>query len=272
MPTPALVAPIEFTLRADDYAALGGYASRAVTLEDVLRAHKVRLDETAMSAIAARLPDGRLHLQHGPIDLIIEAFGAARRGRARLSARRSTASATSCRPWCASCRPCAARSARPIRCCRARSRAAWPRPCGRIAPSSSRRWPRSPAPSPTRCCRRWCAAARSTRPMSTTAATSPSISTPGHEPARRHLRHRRSTAWRRLTHDQPGARHRHLGPRRPLLLARHRRFGDGAGRDRRRRRRRRDPDRQRGEHRSPVDRAPAGARRSIPTATSAICR
>jgi len=30
-----------------------------------------------MSAIAARLPDGRLHLQHGPIDLIVEAFGAA---------------------------------------------------------------------------------------------------------------------------------------------------------------------------------------------------
>lgn len=29
-----------------------------------------------MSAIAARLPDGRLHLQHGPIDLVIEAFGA----------------------------------------------------------------------------------------------------------------------------------------------------------------------------------------------------
>ena len=30
-----------------------------------------------MSAIAARLSDGRLHLQHGPIDLIIEAFGPA---------------------------------------------------------------------------------------------------------------------------------------------------------------------------------------------------
>ena len=45
VPTPALVAPIEFTLRAGDYAALGGYASRAVTLDDVLRAHKVRLDE-----------------------------------------------------------------------------------------------------------------------------------------------------------------------------------------------------------------------------------
>jgi len=30
-----------------------------------------------VSALAARLADGRLHLQHGPIDLIIEAFGAA---------------------------------------------------------------------------------------------------------------------------------------------------------------------------------------------------
>ena len=30
-----------------------------------------------MSAAAARLDDGRLHLQHGPIDLIVEAFGAA---------------------------------------------------------------------------------------------------------------------------------------------------------------------------------------------------
>ena len=30
-----------------------------------------------MSAIAARLADGRLHLQQGPIDLIVEALGAA---------------------------------------------------------------------------------------------------------------------------------------------------------------------------------------------------
>ncbi|TBR29909.1 MAG: UPF0280 family protein, partial [Reyranella sp.] len=30
-----------------------------------------------MSVVAARFADGRLHLQHGPIDLIIEAFGAA---------------------------------------------------------------------------------------------------------------------------------------------------------------------------------------------------
>lgn len=28
-----------------------------------------------MAALAARLPDGRLHLQHGPIDLLIEAWG-----------------------------------------------------------------------------------------------------------------------------------------------------------------------------------------------------
>ena len=38
VPTPALVAPIEFTMRAPTTRALGGYASRAVTLDDVLRA------------------------------------------------------------------------------------------------------------------------------------------------------------------------------------------------------------------------------------------
>ncbi|HJQ56483.1 MAG TPA: 6-hydroxynicotinate reductase [Vineibacter sp.] len=45
VPTPALVAPIEFTLRRDDYAALGGYADRAVALEDILRsaAHETRV-------------------------------------------------------------------------------------------------------------------------------------------------------------------------------------------------------------------------------------
>ena len=29
VPTPAIVAPIEFTMRADDYAALGGHMPRA---------------------------------------------------------------------------------------------------------------------------------------------------------------------------------------------------------------------------------------------------
>ena len=36
VPTPALVAPIEFTLRRDDYVALGGHAAEIRTLDDVL--------------------------------------------------------------------------------------------------------------------------------------------------------------------------------------------------------------------------------------------
>jgi hypothetical protein len=35
VPTPALVAPIEFTMRLDDYAALGGHTGHIVRLEDV---------------------------------------------------------------------------------------------------------------------------------------------------------------------------------------------------------------------------------------------
>jgi hypothetical protein len=37
VPTPALVAPIEFTLRRDDYAALGGHMDYVVSLDDVLQ-------------------------------------------------------------------------------------------------------------------------------------------------------------------------------------------------------------------------------------------
>lgn len=36
VPTPALVAPIEFTMRRDDYEALGGHMDQVVSLEDVL--------------------------------------------------------------------------------------------------------------------------------------------------------------------------------------------------------------------------------------------
>ena len=36
VPTPALVAPLEFTLRRDDYLALGGHADRIRTVEDIL--------------------------------------------------------------------------------------------------------------------------------------------------------------------------------------------------------------------------------------------
>ena len=38
-------------------------------------------------ALAARLPDGRLHLQHGPIDLIVQATGAAREKALQAAAR-----------------------------------------------------------------------------------------------------------------------------------------------------------------------------------------
>lgn len=37
VPTPALVAPIEFTLRQDDYAALGGHVGHIVSMDDALR-------------------------------------------------------------------------------------------------------------------------------------------------------------------------------------------------------------------------------------------
>jgi hypothetical protein len=37
VPTPALVAPIEFTMRLEDYAALGGHMDYVRPLEDVLR-------------------------------------------------------------------------------------------------------------------------------------------------------------------------------------------------------------------------------------------
>jgi len=36
VPTPAIVSPIEFTMRLDDYRALGGHMDRVRRLEDVL--------------------------------------------------------------------------------------------------------------------------------------------------------------------------------------------------------------------------------------------
>jgi hypothetical protein len=44
VPTPALVAPIEFTLPIAEYAELGGYAQRAVPLKDALAGKKVRAE------------------------------------------------------------------------------------------------------------------------------------------------------------------------------------------------------------------------------------
>jgi hypothetical protein len=41
VPTPAIVAPIEFTMRLADYAALGGYMDRVRPVQDVLDKEKV---------------------------------------------------------------------------------------------------------------------------------------------------------------------------------------------------------------------------------------
>jgi hypothetical protein len=45
VPTPALVAPIEFTMRREDYAALGGHVGHIVTLEQVLARAALRSTE-----------------------------------------------------------------------------------------------------------------------------------------------------------------------------------------------------------------------------------
>jgi hypothetical protein len=43
VPTPAIVAPIEFSMRLSDYRALGGHMDRVRTVEDVLRNERVRV-------------------------------------------------------------------------------------------------------------------------------------------------------------------------------------------------------------------------------------
>ncbi|MEK9777292.1 MAG: 6-hydroxynicotinate reductase, partial [Quisquiliibacterium sp.] len=42
VPTPAIVAPIEFTMRAQDYRALGGHMNRVLSLQDALKAAAYR--------------------------------------------------------------------------------------------------------------------------------------------------------------------------------------------------------------------------------------
>jgi hypothetical protein len=43
VPTPAIVGPIEFTLRADDYAELGGHVDRARPVEEIANLERVRM-------------------------------------------------------------------------------------------------------------------------------------------------------------------------------------------------------------------------------------
>ena len=43
VPTPAIVAPIEFSMRLEHYAALGGHVERVRSIEEVMRAERVRV-------------------------------------------------------------------------------------------------------------------------------------------------------------------------------------------------------------------------------------
>jgi hypothetical protein len=47
VPTPALVAPIEFTMRREDYVALGGFVDEIQNVNDVLDGSERRVDTKA---------------------------------------------------------------------------------------------------------------------------------------------------------------------------------------------------------------------------------
>jgi len=147
-PTPALVAPIEFTLRADDYAALVATP----------RAHHAGR-RAARQQGAGRQIDRRLSPRWSPAPAA-RADRPHHRGLRRAAprssaptARRSTASAISCRCWSR-----AVDAAAPVRAAyplvqgpvaRRMAEAVWP-----YAASTSRPWRRSRDLSPTRCWRR----------------------------------------------------------------------------------------------------------------------
>ena len=47
VPTPALVAPIEFTMSRDDYVALGGYVDEIQEVGDILKGQERRVGAKA---------------------------------------------------------------------------------------------------------------------------------------------------------------------------------------------------------------------------------
>ena len=57
VPTPAIVAPIEFTMRLDDYAVLGGHVDHVRPLEDVLARHGKNSAERSAQPAPARSDD-----------------------------------------------------------------------------------------------------------------------------------------------------------------------------------------------------------------------
>jgi hypothetical protein len=60
VPTPAIVAPIEFTLRLEDYAALGGHIDEVRALEDVVARHGERATNVFLDGVIDRAPKSRL--------------------------------------------------------------------------------------------------------------------------------------------------------------------------------------------------------------------
>ncbi|MEX2202156.1 MAG: hypothetical protein WD711_12225, partial [Dongiaceae bacterium] len=56
VPTPALVAPIEFTMRLEDYAALGGHLDRVQKIETLARTHETSGGEIVMAGRRAVAP------------------------------------------------------------------------------------------------------------------------------------------------------------------------------------------------------------------------
>ena len=59
VPTPAIVAPIEFTLRLDDYAALGGHVDEVRPLDEVVAQHAERPNTIFASGAVARVAGAR---------------------------------------------------------------------------------------------------------------------------------------------------------------------------------------------------------------------
>ena len=179
VPTPALVAPIEFTLKLSDYAALGGHMDYVRPLAS-LKDSGIPPDADAGAALMTRLPqiallaDGkRLHLQDGPIDLIVEAEGSASdmRRAYEAAARRFTGLLDE---LCAELTELRQRGrSDSAAVSRASSRGGCMRRSRRSPPIiSSRRWRRWQAPWPRKSWARCWAPRRWSAPTSTMAATS----------------------------------------------------------------------------------------------------
>ena len=54
VPTPAIVAPIEFTMRLDDYAALGGHVDQVRPVGDILAQRAKTVAATATTSARVR--------------------------------------------------------------------------------------------------------------------------------------------------------------------------------------------------------------------------